>query len=574
MADAIAGLDGQRPEGGTRWRHAPAVGGYALLTMAVMWPAVAHFRTRPMVNGGDGAVFSWLWWEMPRAVGHGSNPYTTELLFHPVGADLALTTSAPLVGLVTWPVQVAFGPTAQINLVQLASMLLAGWAMYRLAEAVCRNRGAAFVAGAAFAMLPARFVHVDGHLNLVETAVLPFGLLVFLRFSEAPTTRGAIKAGAVMGASFLIDPQLALLLGLGVSVLTLERRHSLMEHVHRLVGGALVALVVASPLLLPMGVALGTGGRVNADSTSDTIAFSASPLSWLVPPLDRLRIGHLLAVEPVMPTAEGVAHPGLLMLALAVVGTAVTSRDRRRGWVAMAMVGFILSLGPYPLFGDRYLELPLPFSLFRLIPGLDAVRVPGRFALLGGLAVQVLAASALADMARRIPRRAPLVVGIAALVTVAELWPRSLPSRPNDVPTPYERIAEQPDDGAVLEIPLKWSTGHDSYGFDGHQPNFMFLLYAMEHEHPLVSGAVSRYPDADLHEMLSVPSYRQLLALGGEPGFDDQATFDRRDLEALGIGYVVYHRDDPVPAALAYLQQLDLPVLADDGNVIVWRVRG
>jgi hypothetical protein len=574
MADAVVGLDDWDCEGGARWRHAPAAGGYALLTMAVMWPAVAHFRTNAMVDGSDGAVFSWLWWEMPRAVAHGSNPYGTNLLFHPSGADLSLTTSAPLVGLVTWPVQIAFGPTAQVNLVQLGSMFLAGWATYLLAEAVCRNRGAAFVAGVAFAMLPARFVHVDGHLNLVETGVLPFGLLVFLRFSEAPTTRGAIRVGVVMGASFLVDPQLALLLGVGVTVLALARRRLLLEHAHRVVGGALVALVVASPLLLPMGVALAAGNGTQTDATSDAVAFSASPVSWILPPLDRLWLGHLAMIEPVTPSLEGVAYPGFVMLGLAVAGAAVSSRDRRRGWVAMAAVGFVLSLGPYPLVGDRYLEVPLPFSLLRLIPGLDALRVPGRFALLGGLAVQVLAASALAAMARRIPRKAPLVIGLVALVTAAELWPRSLPSRPNDVPTPYERIAEQPDDGVVLEIPLKWSTGHDSYGFDGHQPNFMFLLYAMVHGHPLVSGAVSRYPDADLHEMLSVPSYRQLLALGGEPGFDDQATFDRRDLEALGIGYVVYHRDDPVPAALAYLQRLDLPVLADDGNVIVWRVRG
>ena len=34
----------------------------------------------------------------------------------------------------------------------------------------------------------------------------------------------------------------------------------------------------------------------------------------------------------------------------------------------------------------------------------------------------------------------------------------------------------------------------------------------------------------------------------------------------------VYHRTDGRPAALAYFERLHLPVLADDGNVTVWKV--
>ncbi len=41
---------------------------------------------------------------------------------------------------------------------------------------------------------------------------------------------------------------------------------------------------------------------------------------------------------------------------------------------------------------------------------------------------------------------------------------------------------------------------------------------------------------------------------------------------AHGIDFVVYHRDDPAPDALRYIEALDLPVLADDGTVIVWKV--
>jgi hypothetical protein len=162
-------------------------------------------------------------------------------------------------------------------------------------------------------------------------------------------------------------------------------------------------------------------------------------------------------------------------------------------------------------------------------------------------------------------------VAIVCAVTVVELYPRDLPSRP-DVPDVYERIAADSSDAAVLELPVKFSTTQAQVGFEGHDEDFMYLLYAIAHEHPIVSGAVSRYPDDDLAELLRVPVYRQLLALGGEPGFEEPAEFDEGDLADLGIGFVVYHRDDPDPRVRSYIEALDLPVLADDGTVIIWTV--
>jgi hypothetical protein len=140
------------------------------------------------------------------------------------------------------------------------------------------------------------------------------------------------------------------------------------------------------------------------------------------------------------------------------------------------------------------------------------------------------------------------------------------------VPDIYQQIAKDSSDAAVLELPIKWSTGQAIVGYDGHDRDFRFLLYAIEHEHPVVSGSVSRYPDADLEALRDNPVYRQVLALGGETGFHDRATFDAQDLVDLGIGFVVYHRDDPAPRLLAYVEALELPVLADDGTVIIWKV--
>ena len=81
----------------------------------------------------------------------------------------------------------------------------------------------------------------------------------------------------------------------------------------------------------------------------------------------------------------------------------------------------------------------------------------------------------------------------------------------------------------------------------------------------------ARYPKHSRQAILDNPVYAQVLPLQeGDPTF--MATFDAFDLRQAGIGYVVYHRTDGRPAALAYFERLHLPVLADDGNVTVWKV--
>jgi hypothetical protein len=82
---------------------------------------------------------------------------------------------------------------------------------------------------------------------------------------------------------------------------------------------------------------------------------------------------------------------------------------------------------------------------------------------------------------------------------------------------------------------------------------------------------VARYPKKSRQALLDNPVYAQIVPLQeGDPTF--AATFDVYDLRRAGIGYVVYHRNDGRPAALAYLSGLHLPVLADDGTVLVWKV--
>jgi len=558
-----------RAQGAGARRHGPVLVGFAALTCVTLWPAVVHFRTQAFIGTRDSSVFYWSWWYMPRTAWSGHDPYETVGIFHPVGADLSLTTTSPLVGFLTYPLRAWLGPVAQVNLVQLSATWMALACAYLLLHRICQIRSAAIVGAIGFAFAPYRFVHLPDHLNLVHTGFLPLCVLLLLRHLDEPTRKRAASLGVALGAAFLVDPQIALLSLTCMVPVAALRRHDLVSATKSLILAGGLAVVVSAPLLVPMALAVGTGEGSTPDLTL-MILYSARPLQWIQPPGSALVFEGLSDGFTGAPSEEGVAYPGVV----ALVGAAIAVRHLGRSarpWVLMLAVAFVLALGPYLSVGDRYLPIPLPFAVTSLLPGVSSLRVPGRFTIVGALALAALASLGIAELHRRWPSRRRLLLAVVAAVLVIDLWPGRLPTRSDEVPSPYAAIADDPAQGAVLDVPLQWSTGQKIIGDQAHHHPIL-MTYATRHGRPMVGGSVSRYPEDRLEQLLATPVYRQVLSLQNEPGFEDRATFGAEDLRALGIDFVAYHRDRPQPGALAYLESLDLPVLADDGTVIVWKV--
>lgn len=567
--------------------HLPAAAGYAALVAAYFWPVVRHFGSRTVLRDGDSGTFAWAWWHMSKAALRLENPFVTTDLFHPVGVNLALHASTPLEMALAWPVSRLFGLGVAFNVVELAAAFLSALGAYLLAVHVCGDRRAAFVAGAAFALVPYRFVHAGSHFNLIHVEFLPFGLLALLRLLDRPTRGRAVVLGAVVGLTFLTDVNLTVFLLVALVVLAVARRDDL-RHAgmgRRLAEAGAVALVLAVPLLVAVVGAVAAGELDPVPGWGGADVRSADLLSWIVPPETHPWWGSAFADVRGRLTGgrEGLAYPGLAVLGLAVAAHRLVDRERRRGWVAVAVAGAVLALGPFLQVAGaaggpfRYLgrsfALPLPYLAFHAAPVLNSIRVPGRFAIVAVLALDVLAALALAGLIRRRPDRARLIVAVAMVVILVEFLPSPVRTTPSEVAAPYHRIAADPGQGAVLEVPLQWQSGVSFVGdrVTGRDDT-IFMYYATVHGKPLVSGYVSRYPAERLARLTATPLYRQILALGREPGYDDPATFDAAALRRQGIGYVVYHRDRPWPDAFTYLSGLGLPVLADDGTIVVWKV--
>lgn len=564
--------------------HGAAVMGYVVLACAFFSPVLLHFRTRMLADPGDGATFAWNAWHLPHALLGGHNPFVTHDIFYPVGAGTAFSTNIPLESLLSWPLAQLFGLTVAVNILQLTAVVLTGVATYLLALHQCGNRGAAFFAGVAFTYIPYRFVHVAGHHNLNHTELLPLGIWALLLLYERPTRKRALGLGLVVVATLYTDLYYTFFLALALLIVAVwDWRRTFSRKVGvRLVQALVLVALVSSPLLWAMADNAAAGWVEPLRGWGGAPDYSANLISWVTPYYRHPVWGQAFyETNRIYIKGEGVAFGGWLAPLLGLVGAIVARRRQRRLWVAVAAVFGLLSLGPFLQVlhhtGTRFHYLgydftyPLPYFLLHFVPVVNGLRVPARFSLVAILALDVLAAIALAHLVRARPRL-KWMVGVALAVTLFEMLPSHIPTLTQTIPEPYSAIAASPDPGAVLEIPVQWRTG-----FGGHpgdvEDTSIFMYYATRHGKPLVSGMVARYPDSKLEELKHVAIYREILSLQDAEGYEDVvANFEPADLRAAGIGFVVYHRDHVRIRSLGYFLHLGMPVLADDGTVLVWKV--
>lgn len=564
--------------------HLLAFAGFLGLTVFFYPDAVRLLGSQPLSDGTDGASFLWSYWQVPHAVSSLDNPFFTDLMFHPVGVPLAFHTNTPIESLLIGGLGGLIGFTLAVNLVTLGAVVASAVGAYLLALHQRASGPAAFVAGAAFAFLPGRLLRMAVHHNLNHTWILPFGLLALLVLLEGPTRRRALVLGTVVGVALLTDLTLTVFLVLALLVVVVWRRREVFtrEVGVRLAQATAVAAVVSLPLLVAMAFTIADGELDPISGWAGADIHSSDLLSWVVPPQSNRFWGSRFAGFTEVLGGERVAYPGLVMLLLAAIGALLAIRRRRHTvWIGMASVFFVLSLGPFlkvngrsgdwfEYLGARF-SLPLPYFALHFVPVLNGLRAPGRFSVVAALALAVLAALALTRMAANRPVLIWALPALALAAVVVEFAPVPFaPLQSPVVPRPYERIAADTTGRAVLEIPMQWRHGLGTVG--DAKDDTIFLYYATRHRHPVVNGMVARLPETRLARLLAIPVYRQVLSLQHQPGMTDAATFGADDLRRLRIGFVVYHRDRPMPDVLAYLSGLGLPVIADNGTILIWGV--
>jgi hypothetical protein len=457
-------------------------------------------------------------------------------IFHPETGTLAFSEHLLGIAVVVAPVELLFrSPVLTHNLGLLFFIAVSGFTAYLLAAHLAGSRAAGFTAGSLFAFAPYRLGHLS-HLQLQAAAGIPLVFLCLIRFRETWERRW--------------------LLALALSLFWVSTS----------CGYYGVFTWIALAVVVPF--AIGWPSRRTVLPLAGTLALTALTLVPLARPYFRLarEFGFSRPLPRLDPASarfhsyvrssialhqrmglknanpEQRLFPGISLLFLALAG--LLSVDRKTlPFLVLGGFAFWASLGP---------KAGLYAVLYTVVPGVSGLRVPARFAILVFLAMSLLAAGALAHLARRGPR----LVSLLALLPLAELHrtPNRFVEAPA-APSPADRFlaGAAPPDAPVAHLPMPLERG--SIG-----ENAVYMLSSTIHFRPLVNG----------HSGFAPPSFYQ--AARALLSFPDEASLDL--LASRGVAFVVLHKDRYLKARAAELAgktaletRLD-PVFDSDGETV------
>jgi hypothetical protein len=123
-------------------KHLFVLAGYTLLSLLLTWPLVTRLTTHVPGDGIDDPALVWnLWWIQERLVNQlNLDIFNTDWMFHPIRINLAFYTLTPLNGLLSVPLQSAFGLVVANNLLFLSTLVLGAYGAFLLTRSLLSLR--------------------------------------------------------------------------------------------------------------------------------------------------------------------------------------------------------------------------------------------------------------------------------------------------------------------------------------------------------------------------------------------------------------------------------------------------
>lgn len=456
-----------------RW-NLTVLGAYLALTLLVLWPLPLLFTRVIPGDGFDGWQNYWnLWWVSKALLEEHTSPFFTHYLYYPTGVSLLFHTLNLPNGLLAMPLQALFGTIVAYNFIVFISSFLSGYGAFLLALEVTRARWAAFIAGLIYAFSPFRSAHLLGHMQVFSTEWIPFFI-----FSLFRAKRGG---SLILPAVFLILSSLSdwyqsvyLALFTALYLGWLAWRKSLTLRVALRIGAVWgLGVLALSPLLIPMLWDM-LHYRYMFAHPWDAIIFSADLLAFITPSEFHPLWGKLagkIAKNFTGPLSERTVFLGYTSLVLALVAWKKKAKSVSL-WLIAGFFFMIMALGPYLHILGKIVPLPLPYGFLREVPFIAMARTVSRFYLMATLSLGVLAALGAKALGRRL---SPTL----AFLILLEYWPAPYPFTPPDIPDFYRKLAQEPGEFAIINLPMNWDRSS-------------YLLYQTVHRKWLVSGYTSR----------------------------------------------------------------------------------
>jgi len=535
-------------------------------------PGIVKLQASNEIQPSEFDIFFWnLWWVRHAIFDLHVSPLYTNFVMYPFVSPLAGHTLALLWGVGSAPFQMIFGLIPTFNAIIVLSFVLAGTTMYAFVRKHVQRMSVALLAGLIFAFTPAMIQRASvGHLDKISIFWLPLCLLLWNKVIETRRWTWAVITGLCLYLSWLTDFQQTMwtLLLLGPYVIftclrvnSQADKPSMLKHAAKLIVPLVLAFVIPA-LFAPLPQLL-----------------EANQLNY--PPARVEDTAHFaFQVQNLFTRSDnGDFTIGLLLPLLALISIPFIRRDGERWfWLIVGLGCFILALGPYVDIGGTRIDLP--YALLHRLLG-NQYRTPMRFMTPAVLALTMLISLTLDRtvlhwkwLIDRVWAQRAVVVGLMVMF----VWDYNL-LQPFPITTlpdyqAYRSIAQQPGDFAVLELPIGVRTGFAMVGRGEY-----LQYYAPFHQHPILSGYLSRLPNEMLDFFYSDPL---LGALTLSHGLPPQAEVDVQLSQLIqneNIGYVVLHTDLLEKGRIKSLgdllnRQPLLEKVGEEGPLVIYKARG
>src|SRR5579862_3743747 len=208
----------------------------------------------------DPPMFMWYlrWWRY--ALEHRVNPFLTDLLWAPLGFNLAWSTFIPLPAWIAIPIGRVLGEAAAFNVLGIVALPLAALSAFLLCRRVTGAFWPSILGGYIFGFSPYMLGQLlGGHLHLVFAFPIPLAILTALRRLDGDISarRFILETAALVTIQFLCGIELfatATIFG-GFALLVAivcfdsETRSRLLNLIAQLAAAYAIAMIVVSPYL-------------------------------------------------------------------------------------------------------------------------------------------------------------------------------------------------------------------------------------------------------------------------------------------------------------------------------------
>lgn len=378
---------------------------------------------------------------------------------YPLGQNFGVNGSMLALGVIFTPITKLFGPVVTWNVLVRLALAASATSMCFVLRRWTTWWPAAFLGGLLYGF--SAFMLSAGSLPLLFLTFAPLPPLAFLLLHEIlvrqrwrPRRTGALL-GLVCTLQFFISSEiLAMTVVMGAmatALFLLIKRRTVVERWRYSLTAFAYSLGVGGLLLFyPLFFTFAGPQHIDGPPISSATLSDLFPVDLMSPIVTGW--GQWIDPKGLAPVGQSFDYSQLVYLGLPLVVVlaffAVFFRQRRMILFsgAMALIAYVLSLGPRLWIDGHETQIPLPFALIARLPALDGIQA-SRFALITDLFVAAMFAMGIDEMwrwlpghlVRIFPRRstvgAIVVVGALVVVVTLPLVPGSTPrTTPTDIP--------------------------------------------------------------------------------------------------------------------------------------------